>query len=484
MGLLRVAADVLGAGVQGLSGAFQSGVWKEYFTSGAFAPGVLMKRGEKVTPQGSRNVRADDNLISSGSGIDVQEGECAIIVDNGAIVEFVAVAGRYTYDNSSQPSLLAGNNKGLKAFGKEILEQWSAGGQRFSTQRVYYIRLNELKDNPIKWGAGDIPFHHVQKYAAGIMELDMTVKGNGIMTCRIADPITFYKNYGAAKVAGGDNNGVVSLNETGFESTFKVAIVDKIANAIADISYSNQVSYTAIKMYSNQIVEYLNGQLNEQNNTIGLEVVTFSVNGGFIPSDDSKADLQRIQKNLNMTQNANLMNYDVQSTMAEGFKEAGKNGGISGVMGMGMAMGGMGAGMGNMQFQQTMPQQPVQPQPMQGPMQQQVQQPVQQPAPQPVQAAVATGAAVWTCECGTQNEGKFCKNCGAKKPEPVAADSWTCSCGTVNTGKFCMNCGTKKPEGHRHFRCDKCGFEGEIEPNLKFCPECGDIVNEADIVVD
>ena len=52
----------------------------------------------------------------------------------------------------------------------------------------------------------------------------------------------------------------------------------------------------------------------------------------------------------------------------------------------------------------------------------------------------------WTCpSCGaTGNDGKFCKECGAKKPEPV--QTWTCpSCGAIgNDGKFCKNCGAKR----------------------------------------
>ena len=53
----------------------------------------------------------------------------------------------------------------------------------------------------------------------------------------------------------------------------------------------------------------------------------------------------------------------------------------------------------------------------------------------------------WTCpECGHEgNTGKFCAECGAKKPEGKT-DTWTCpECGHEgNTGKFCDECGAAK----------------------------------------
>lgn len=57
---------------------------------------------------------------------------------------------------------------------------------------------------------------------------------------------------------------------------------------------------------------------------------------------------------------------------------------------------------------------------------------------------------------------------------------WKCMCGSVNSGKFCTNCGTKKPV---IYRCDKCGWMPADPENLpKFCPNCGDPFNEEDMV--
>ena len=62
-----------------------------------------------------------------------------------------------------------------------------------------------------------------------------------------------------------------------------------------------------------------------------------------------------------------------------------------------------------------------------------------------------------------------------------AGNSWTCSCGAVNRGKFCAECGAKKPEGAPLYQCDKCGWQPDDPLNPpKFCPECGDIFDDND----
>ena len=67
--------------------------------------------------------------------------------------------------------------------------------------------------------------------------------------------------------------------------------------------------------------------------------------------------------------------------------------------------------------------------------------------------------------------------CGKPKPE----EAWKCpQCGTENRGKFCSECGAKKPAGV--YQCSKCGWKPEDPAHPpKFCPECGDPFNEADL---
>ena len=60
-------------------------------------------------------------------------------------------------------------------------------------------------------------------------------------------------------------------------------------------------------------------------------------------------------------------------------------------------------------------------------------------ASSPASAPAPQGNAVWQCVCGNNNSGRFCTECGTKKPE-----DWVCSCGNRNKGKFCTECGKPK----------------------------------------
>jgi membrane protease subunit (stomatin/prohibitin family)/predicted RNA-binding Zn-ribbon protein involved in translation (DUF1610 family) len=85
----------------------------------------------------------------------------------------------------------------------------------------------------------------------------------------------------------------------------------------------------------------------------------------------------------------------------------------------------------------------------------------------------ATPADTWDCTCGAKGlTGKFCPECGTKRPEPIKPATWDCACGAKGlTGKFCPECGAKRPEPKPAvWDCPNCGEKGITG---KFCPECG-----------
>ena len=149
-----------------------------------------------------------------------------------------------------------------------------------------------------------------------------------------------------------------------------------------------------------------------------------------------------------------VMQTDVQKAYAGALGQMGANGGGAGasmlgdIAGLGVTLGAMGGVIGMTKDAMT-------------------------PMMNMGAAMAAPAAAGWDCTCGAKNiQSKFCPECGAKKPEPKAADTWDCpNCGNKGiTAKFCGECGCKKPEGPVTWNCPECGTQGIT---AKFCPECG-----------
>ena len=64
--------------------------WKEFFVCESLDQDVLAVKGQKKTSGRSANKKGNDNLITSGSGIAVADGQCALIVEQGRIAEVCA----------------------------------------------------------------------------------------------------------------------------------------------------------------------------------------------------------------------------------------------------------------------------------------------------------------------------------------------------------------------------------------------------------
>lgn len=71
-----------------------------------------------------------------------------MIVDNGKVIDFTAEPGEYTYDMSTEPSMLYGGfGKGLLASFKNMGQRFTFGGQPGKDQRVYFVNTKEIVGN-------------------------------------------------------------------------------------------------------------------------------------------------------------------------------------------------------------------------------------------------------------------------------------------------------------------------------------------------
>ena len=453
MGLIK-------AGLGALSGTMAD-QWKEFFYCESIDNDVLAVKGQKRTSKRSSNNKGSDNIITSGSGIAVADGQCMMIVEQGKIVDICAEPGEYTYDASTEPSIFSGDlGSAIKNTFQTIGKRLTYGGDTGKDQRVYYFNTKELVDN--KFGTPNpIPFRVVDQNIG--LDIDVSVRCSGVYSFRIADPLLFYAN-----VCG---NFEQQYDKEQISGQLKTEFISALQPAFANISQQG-IRPSALPAHAMELCDAMNQALTQKWSQIrGLVIVSVAMNPITLPEED--AQMIKEAQRMAMLRNPAMAAATLVGAQADAMKTAAGNsaGAMTGFMGMNMAntAGGL-----NVQNLYAMGQQPA--------SQPQMQQPTPQPQMQqaPAQSAAAPSAGQWKCSCGAMVSGNFCPNCGSKKPEDT---SWTCSCGAVNTGRFCSNCGSPKPAIKAHYRCDKCGWEPEDSTNPpKFCPNCGDPFNSNDMI--
>ncbi|MCI8497356.1 MAG: SPFH domain-containing protein [Clostridiales bacterium] len=463
MGLIK-------AGIGALGGTLAD-QWKEFFYCDSIDSSILMIKGKKQISGRSSNTKGNDNIISSGSGIAVADGQCMIIVEQGKVVEVCAEPGEFTYDASTEPSIFSGNlGESIKQTFLTIGKRFAYGGDTGKDQRVYYFNTKELIDN--KFGtANPIPFRVVDRNIH--LDIDVSVRCNGVYSYKIADPLLFYTN-----VCGNVEN---EYGREEIEGQLKAEFISALQPAFAKIS-ELEIRPNAIPGHVDELCEAMQTALtNKWSQLRGLELVSIALNPVTLPQEDAEM-IKQAQRTAIM-RDPSMAAATLTGAQAEAMKAAAsnKNGAMMGFMGIGMAAQAGGANTQNL-FEMGAAQQASR----------------QNPAP--------SAANTWRCECGTENTGKFCMNCAKPRPAATngwtctcgtvnsakfcsecgrpkpAADGWTCTCGAVNKGKFCAECGKPKPAGAPLYQCDKCGWEPEDPQHPpKFCPECGDPFDDNDI---
>ncbi len=438
MGLIQAALSS--------AGTVLADQWKEYFYCDALDSNVLVVKGKKKVSGLSSN-RGSDNIISNGSVVAVADGQCMIIVDNGKIAELCAEPGEFRYDASTEPSVFAGDlGTSIKEVFKVLGKRFTFGGEIPKDQRVYYFNTKELIGN--KYGTpSPIPFRVVDQRAG--IDIDIAIRCFGEYSYRIANPILFYTN-----VCG---NVTSEYTRAQLDNQLKTELLTALQPAFAKISEMG-IRYSSLPGHTNEIADALNEVLSAKWRDLrGLEIVSFGVSSVKANEEDEKL-LKELQRNA-AYRDPTLAGAAIIGAQAQAMQDAANNAGGAaiGFMGMNMAAQAGGVNAANLYAMGA-----------------------QQQAAAPAAPAAAPAAEGWTCPtCGKQAFGKFCTECGTKKP----VDGWTCpSCGAVNKGKFCSECGAKKPADAPLYKCDKCGWEPEDPAHPpKFCPECGDPFDEGDI---
>lgn len=374
--------------------------WKEYFYCDALDAHTIAVKARKKT-QGLFNNSGNNNVISNGSVINVADGQCMIIVENGQVADICAEPGEYRYDNTVAPSVLTGDfGESLGKVFADIGKRFSFGGQPASDQRVYYFNTKEITGN--KYGTPNpVPFRVVDERAG--IDIDISVRCFGEYSFRVTDPITFYTNN------AGNFRDVYTVDM--LASQMKTELLTALQPAFAKVSALG-IRYSALPAHTAELSEALQTELNEKwTKQRGISIVSVGVSSVSASEEDEQM-LKNMQKDAAYL-NKNLAAATLVGAQADAMRSAAKNsaGAAAGFVGLNMAQSAGGINAAGLYTDE-----PVKP---------------------------ASGS--WICpSCRTSNTGKFCSNCGTAKP---GAAKWYCpSCGHENTGNFCSDCGTKKPE--------------------------------------
>lgn len=436
MGLLK-------AGVGALSGVLAD-QWREYFYCEALDQDVLAQKGMKRNSKRSSNTKAEENIISNGSIIAVNDGQCMIIVEQGKVVDLCAVPGEYVYDTSTEPSIFVGNlGSSVSDTFKNIGKRFTFGGDTAKDQRVYYFNTKELIGN--KYGTPNpVPFRVVDKNVG--LDVDIAIRCYGEYSYRVLDPMLFYTN-----VCG---NVEEEYRRSEIDSQLKSELLTALQPAFAKISEMG-IRYSALPGHTMELSDALNEVLSKKWNELrGISIISFGISS-VTASEEDEEMIKQLQRNAAF-RDPTMAAAQLVGAQAEAMQSAAKNeaagGAFMGFAGLNMAQGAGGASAQNL-FAMGAQGKPSE----------------------------SVSVDLWACNCGkTGNAGKFCDECGKPKPAPVLG--WTCTCGEVNKGKFCSECGKPKPADALLYKCDKCGWEPEDPKNPpKFCPECGDPFDESDI---
>ncbi len=377
--------------------------WKEYFYCEAIPNNAFAVKGQKKV--GGSN-RGSDNIITDGSVIAVADGQCMVIVEQGKVVDICAEPGEYKYDSSTEPSLFTGSlSDGVKNAFATFGKRFTFGGQTANDQRVYYFNTKEISG--IKYGTPNpIPFRIVDKNIN--LDMDSSVRCFGEYSVRVTDPVLFYTN------VCGNFASVYQVSE--IESQLKTELLTALQPAFAKIGDTG-VRFSSLPAHTTELAEILNTELSSKwKNLRGIEIVSFGISSITGNEEDEKT-IKELQRDSTL-RDQNMAAARLVGAQAQAMQDAAKNasGAMNGFVGLNMAQsaGGTTAGqLFNMGAQAATINQ------------------------------AQANANTWKCpQCGNENTGNFCNNCGTKKPSA----NWTCpSCGTVNSGNFCNNCGTKKP---------------------------------------
>lgn len=432
MGIIRAITSAIGGGL--------GDEWLEVYESDYMGPTTITAPGVVVRKNDPRNSnkKGTADTISNGSLIQVKEGQFMLLVDGGKVIDYSGEAGYFKVDNSSMPSLFNGE---LGDSLKETFNRVRFSGSTPYKQTTYFLNMQEVRG--LKFGT-PAPVNYYDNF----YNAELFLRAHGSYTIRITDPLKFY-----IQVADHDADSSIDVADMSeqYRNEFLTAFQTALNKMSAD---GERISFVLSR--GDQLAEYMQDVLDEKWQALrGFQVESVAI--ASISYDEESQKLINMRNQGAMLSDASIREGYVQGSIARGLESAGSNeaGAGQGFFGMGVGMSTIGGGFGT--FSQNNAEQIRQQQAGQG-----------KGTVASVPATPSTGNTDPSAVQG--NAGVETTVVGAATGAATASASWTCpQCGTQNSGKFCTECGTKKPDNSS--KCPKCGHP--VTEKARFCPECG-----------
>lgn len=391
MGLIKATVGAVGSTLHDQ--------WKEALRCDEMGNDILMK---KVTTK--------NGVISNGSAIIVGPGQCAIIFDNGRVIDATAEEGYYKFDTSSTPSLFEGEFKGMF---KEMWQRFTFNGASAKQQAVFFFNIKEIINNKFGTPAPvmyDDWSHAIPSQMTGeTIPLSVFIKCFGTYTFKITNPATFMN-----EIAGMSDE----YRKDELLEQMRSEVMDSFEKVLNQLGCVNKIPVRSLPSQKDKVKEIMaEGNYDEAIQKRGISIIGFNIESVSLDEES-----QEKINNYELSSNAYIQQGTMVGAYAQSMKDAANNpnGATNGFVGVGMAnmaSGGMMGGATTSPWQNATPAQNN-------------------------STNNTTTTETWECpNCKKQVNGNFCPDCGAKKPEKAFCPN--CGKKVDKDTKFCPDCGTK-----------------------------------------
>ena len=391
MGLIKATVGAVGSTLHDQ--------WKEALRCDEMGNDILMK---KVTTK--------NGVISNGSAIIVGPGQCAIIFDNGRVIDATAEEGYYKFDTSSTPSLFEGEFKGMF---REMWQRFTFNGASAKQQAVFFFNIKEIINNKFGTPAPvmyDDWSHAIPNQMTGeTIPLSVFIKCFGTYTFKITNPATFMN-----EIAGISDE----YRKDELLEQMRSEVMDSFEKVLNQLGCVNKIPVRSLPSQKDKVKEIMaEGNYDEAIQKRGISIIGFNIESVSLDEES-----QEKINNYELSSNAYIQQGTMVGAYAQSMKDAANNpnGATNGFVGVGMAnmvSGGMMGGATTSPWQNATPAQNN-------------------------STNNTTSTETWECpNCKKQVNGNFCPDCGAKKPEKAFCPN--CGKKVDKDTKFCPDCGTK-----------------------------------------